>query len=415
MSEMAIVSARKARLEELAEKGSYQAQVAIRLGQEPGRFLATVQIGITLIGIAAGAFGGAVLANQIAGLLVSVAGLSAELSEQIGFALVIAFTTYLSLVIGELVPKRIALRNPERIAVLVAVPMQILARLTTPLVFILSKSSEGLLRLAGMHGSDDSSDLITDYEIVAMIQEGIQSGDFELTEQKMVQGALELDDTRIQNLLTPRTSIEWLEANATPEEIRTILEQHPHSIYPVCEETIDNVIGVVLTIDIVKQLMRGEALELRRLLRSPLFVPESVFALDLLQQLKQAHLHMALVLGEHGGIEGLITITDIIEQIIGDMGASSKQQAVQRADGSYLVDGNYPIGDLEELLKDFEMPEDEKRDYSTVAGFLLHRLQRIPEVSATFTWESYRFEVMDMDGNRIDKILIETIPQDSSD
>lgn len=409
MSELAIVSAKKAYLLEQAENGSQGAQVAIELADDPSRFLSTVQIGITLIGIVAGAFGDSVFSDDIANFVnILIPSLEAYTAE-ISFGLVVTLTTYLSLVIGELVPKQIALDNPERIATLVATPMYRLSQITAPIVWLLSRSTELISRLLGVHGK--GNDFITDFEVIAMIREGITRGEFDKVEHEMVKGALELDDKYVGTIITPRPDIIWLDVNDSEETIRDKLLQRSLTAYPVCEGDIDEVIGIVRSKDVLRQLLKGDNINLRAIIREAIFVPEMAIAANVLQQFKQSALHMAIIIGEHGGVEGILTITDIIEEVLGDLD-SQNIQVVQRTDGSWLIDGQYSIKDIESTLPNFVLPENEASDYRTIAGFVLKRIGHIPSAADVFDWHGYRIEVIDMDGRRIDKVLISRITDD---
>lgn len=409
MSELAIVSAKKARLQERLENGNQGAQTAIDLAEDPNRFLSTVQIGITLIGIVAGAFGGSALADDIAYFIQTSIPSLEPYATQIGFGLIVTFTTYLSLVIGELVPKRIALHNPERVAVLVSTPMRYLAQITAPLVWFLSKSTELITRLLGVHG--EGNDFITDFEVIAMMREGIEAGEFDTNEHEMVKGALELDDTRIREIKTPRTDIVWLDIDDGEATIRDKLSRRALTAYPVCEGNVDEVVGVIRSKDVLRRLLDEKDFNLKNMMREPIFVPEMAIAADVLQKFKRSSVHMALVVGEYGGIEGIVTLTDIVEEVLGDLDMQDVEP-VQRADGSWLIDGQYPISDIQDLFPDFELPEDENSDYQTMAGFVLKRMGHIPQAADSFKWQGYHIEVMDMDGRRVDKVLVASLSDD---
>jgi len=404
LSEIAVVSSRKSRLQEQAEAGNHNAQIALQLSNDPNRFLSTVQVGITLVGVGAGAFGGTAIAQDIAALIRTTWPALSIYADQIGFALIVGLTTYLSLVIGELVPKRIALYNPEQAAMVLARPMAWLSSITAPVVFFLSQSTTLLTKLLGVQG--DGANSVTDFEVIAMMREGIESGDFEQTEHHMVKSVLQLDDTRVREIVTPRTAISWLPIDASPETLRQHVINHTFSAYPVCGEDIDDVVGAVRSKDLLTQLLNNQEVNLQAIMHPPLFVPETVRTSDVLQQFKSSPVHMALVVGEFGGIEGLITIKDIVEEILGDLDMDDPQ-AIKRDNGSWLIDGNFPMSDMVDVLSHLNLPEDEKKDYSTLSGFIMKRLERIPETSDNFHWAGHRFEVVDMDGKRIDKVLVE--------
>lgn len=405
MSEMAVVSARKARLQQLAEQGDMSARAALALSESPNRFLSTVQIGITLVGILAGAFGGATIAEQLAERLAVVPAL-APYAETIGVAVVVLAITYLSLVIGELVPKRLALQNPERVAAIIAQPMTLLSRLAAPFVNLLSLSTDLVVRLLGVKPSQDPP--VTEEEIRLLIEQGTEAGVFEVAEQDIVEEVFRLGDRTVSDLMTPRPRIVWLDADSSPEEQWQVIAASDYSYFPLYRASRDNVMGIVSVKDIWTQAVRGQPIDLVALARPPLFVPATTPAFTLLELLRQSRQHLALVIDEYGGIIGLVTLLDVLEAIVGDLPASDEELAAytQREDGSWLVDGMLPIDEFEELLDGLELPEDERGDYQTLGGFVLARLGRIPTAGDAFAWGSLRFEVMDMDGHRVDKVLV---------
>lgn len=405
LSELAIVSANKARLQQDVEEGNQGASVAINLADDPNRFLSTVQIGITLVGIFAGAFGGSAIADDIALFLRETLSVPESIAGQLAIGLIVLLTTYLSLVIGELVPKRIALSNPEYYAAMVAPSMKRLSQISAPLVWFLSKSTEVVARLLGVQGED--TNFITDFEVIAMVREGLTSGEFNTDEHEMVKGALELDDKRVREIATPRPEIIWLNINDSEDAIRQILKETSFSAYIVADDSIDNVLGVVRTKDLLTNIVMDNKIDLRPILRDPFYVPETAIAANVLQRFKVSDVHMALVIGEYGGLEGIVTLNDIVEEVLGDLDMQDVDP-VQRADGSWLIDGQYPIIDLPGLFQDFDLPDEEKAKYHTVAGFVLKRLGRIPEAADKFDWGGYNIEIMDMDGQRVDKVLIST-------
>lgn len=407
MSELAIVSANKARLEQESENGVQGAEVALKLANDPNRFLSTVQIGITLVGIFAGAFGGSALADDISLFLIEQVSISQNFAEQISLALIVLITTYLSLVIGELVPKRIALHNPERVSSIIARPMQLLSQISAPLVWFLSKSTEVIARLLGVQG--ENSNFITDFEVIAMVREGIVSGEFDDDEHEMVKGALQLDDKRLREIATPRTEIVWLDINSSQDDIRKVLRETTFSTYIVADNSIDNVVGLVRTKDLLTNLVINDEINLREILHTPFYMPETAIALDVLQRFKTSEVNSAIVVDEYGSLAGIVTLNDIVEQVLGDIDMQDIEP-VERADGSWLIDGQYPIIEMPELLANFNLPIDELSDYHTLAGFVLKRMGRIPETGDSFTWDDYTIEVVDMDSQRVDKILITPKP-----
>jgi putative hemolysin len=402
MSEMAIVSSRKARLQQFANAGDAKARAALELANAPDRFLSTVQIGITLVGILAGAFGGATIASQIAAYINEVPAL-APYSNAIGLAIVVAAITYLSLIFGELVPKRLALNNPERIASLVARPMNLLSKFASPFVRFLSFSSETVFKILRIKPSDEPP--VTEEEIKVLIAQGTQAGIFEETEQDMVESVFRLGDRRVKALMTPRLDIEWLDINSSAAEIRRKMRESRYSRFPVGDGSLDNVIGIVKA----KDYLTLDDAELQTVLKNPLFVPETRSALQTLELFKRAHTHIALIIDEYGAVEGLVTTNDILEAIVGDIALPVNQAemyAVKREDGSWLLDGAIPIDDFKEIFSLTKLAGEDRGSYHTLAGFIMMHLGRIPADAENFIWEGLRFEIVDMDGNRIDKVLV---------
>lgn len=407
MSEMSIISARKARLQELADRGNRRARIALELADAPNRFLSTVQVGITLIGILAGAFGGATVAEKLARLLSQVPPLQ-PYSEAIALGFVVLCITYLSLIIGELVPKRLALNSPEKIAMLVAAPMRRLSAIAYPLVHLLSISTEAVLRLLGAASPSDEP-LITEEEIKVLLRQGAEAGTFEVAEQDMVERVFQLRDQHVSGLMTPRPDILWLDLN-DPLEVnrRKLIESH-HSRFPVCRDDLDNILGVINVTDLMAQALSGQPLELTSLLRRPLFIPESTAAPKVLELFKSSGTHIAIVVDEYGVTQGIVTLNDVLEVIIGDVPFADQPQetaAVQREDGSWLIDGMLPIEKFKELFRLDELPAEDRSNYKTLGGFVITRLGHIPSAADYFEWRDFRFEVMDMDGNRVDKVLV---------
>ncbi|MEH2359387.1 hemolysin family protein [Nostoc sp.] len=406
MSEMAIVSARKVRLQQLANQGDPKAKAALKLAESPNHFLSTVQVGISLIGILTGAFGGATIANRLA-IDVKRVPLLAPYSEPLSFGIVVLLITYFSLIVGELVPKRLALNNPERIASIVAIPMQALAAIASPVVFLLSASTDLILRLLGITASTDPQ--VTEEEIKILIEQGTEAGTFEEAEQDMVERVFRLGDRPVSYLMTPRPDIVWLDLDDSAEENRQKMVDSAYSRYPICQGGLDNVLGVIPVTDLLARSFRGEPLDLTIGLRQPVFVPESTRGLKVLELFKQTITHMALVVDEYGVIQGLVTLNDIMSEIVGDVPSTDGQdqpQAVQREDGSWLLDGMLPVEEFLELFGMEEWQPDERGSYQTLGGFVITNLGRIPAAADYFEWQSMRIEVMDMDGNRVDKVLV---------
>ena len=409
-AELAIVSARRHRLQQRAEQGQRAARVALRLADSPNEFLSTVQIGITLIGILSGALGGATVAQQLAPLLGRLPGL-APYGEALSVVLVVAAITFLSVVIGELVPKRLALANPERLACAMAPSMRWLSRLSAPVVHLLGHSTDALLRLLGVPSSSEPD--ITEDEIKAMLRQGADSGVFEEVEHDMVQRVLRLGDRTIKTLMTPRTDIRWLDVEESLEDnLQEVLES-THSRFPVGQGSLDACLGVVRVRHLLAARISGQPIDLEELMQPPLFVAESTRALSVLEQFKRSGIHIALVTDEFGGVEGLVTLNDLMEGIVGDLPSiedEGEPLVVTREDGSWLVDGSLDLDAFTELIDQDIFGIDQEGRYHTLAGFVMHVLERIPHEADHFEWQGYRFEVMDMDGKRVDKLLVTPIP-----
>jgi putative hemolysin len=408
MSEIAVVSARLSRLQQMANEGDQGAQTALELAGNPNRFLSTVQVGITLIGILAGAFGGATVARELTTLLARVPGL-ASYASTISFVLVVGTITYLSVVIGELVPKRIALYNAERIASLIARPMRGLSVVATPIVRLLSLTTEAVVRLLGVEGA--ASDEVTEEEITLLVEQGARTGIIEEAERDMVESIFRLGDRSLEALMTSRPEIVWLDVNASQEEIRNTVEASGHTRFPVCDGELDHVLGVLLAKKLVADCLSGRDIDLRASMQEPLFAPESMRALPALERFKQTGMHMMLVVDEYGGIEGLVTLIDLLEAIVGDIPTPAEiaePPIVQRADGSWLVDGLINIDEFQEAFDIGALPGEGR--YHTLGGFVVYMLGRLPVAGDLFGWGGYRFEVADMDGKRVDKVLLDAAP-----
>jgi putative hemolysin len=403
MAELAIVSSRKPRLKAMAKKGRKGAQTALDLAADPGRFLSTVQIGITGIAVLAGAFSGAALGGPVGERLVGL-GLSPATAQTVGFTIVIVLTTYGSLVIGELVPKQVALRSPEPIAAFAALPMLWIARATAPLVWLLDKSSGLVFRLLRL--TRDPSSKVTAEELHLVVAEAHSAGVLEEYERAIISGVVRLADRPTREVMTPRTDIEWIDADAPPEEIRRVLRESPHSRYPVAEGSVDNLVGVVQARDIVVAALEGRPLRLRDLVRSPVVVPDTMDAMDTLNALRGAEVPMAFVHDEYGHFEGVVTPADLLSALAGafasDFQGGGEMPLVEREDGSWWVSGSLPADALADRLG-LGLPED--RDYATTAGFALSVLKHIPEVGERFRFGGWQFEIVDMDGFKIDKLL----------
>lgn len=403
MSELAIVSSRRSRLVAMERRGSLGAAAALQLADNPERFLPTVQVGITLVGILAGAFGGARLSGGIAEALAQVPGIG-PLAEEIAFALVVLMITYLSLILGELVPKQLALRHPEQLAVLVARPLLWLSRATAPVIWVLSTSSALVLRLFGRH--TPAGQAVTEEEVKAMVAEGATSGAIETEERHMIERVLRLADKPVRALMTPRTELEWIDRTASPQDMAARLRASHVTRFVVADGRVDNVVGVAASKDLLDQLLAGGPLSVQAALRQPLVLPDTLSALDALERLRGDAIGLALVMDEYGSFEGVVTASDLLEAIVGELGSSGPTEstpAVKRHDGSLLLDGMMPSDELKARLELPDLPRE--GTYHTVAGLMLALLQRVPKEGDRIAWAGWRFEVVDMDGRRVDKVL----------
>ena len=409
LSELAIVSARPARLRPLADSGNKAALTALRLARDPGKFLSTVQIGITLIGIIAGAYSGASLGQPTGERLMRL-GLEADTADTVGFSVVILITTYLSLVIGELVPKQIALIAPEKLAMTMAIPMDILARVTAPVVWLLDSSSRLIFRLIGLNRS--GREALSAEELQLIFTEATHAGVIEEHERQVIAGVVRLADRPVREVMTPRTEVDWLHADATLEEIQGKLLESPHTRLPVAEGSIDAIIGIVQARDIMAAQFRAQSIDLRQLMRRTEIVPDQLDAMDALEILRLAEVPMVLVHDEYGHFEGIVTPNDLLAAIAGEFASDQEEggmpSVVEREDGSYLISGSMAADALAELL-DLSLPDD--RDYATAAGHALHVLRRLPKEGEVFLDQGWRFEIVDMDGRKIDKFLVTRLPQ----
>ncbi len=407
MSELAIVSARPARLKVAAERGSKGARTALALASDPGKFLSTVQIGITLIGIIAGAYSGARLGGPL-GERFAALGLPERFAETTGFAVVIAVTTYFSLVIGELVPKQLALRAADKIAITAAVPMALVAKITAPFVWLLDKSSSLLLRLTGVRHSGEGD--LTAEELHMIFAEATRSGAIEEDERQIMTGIMRLADRPVRELMTPRTELDSIDRKAGAEEVLAAIKDSPHSLFPVTDGSPDNVVGVVKVKDIQAVLLAGKRLQLGRLMKKAEIVPDQLDAMDALRLLQQSDVAMAMVHDEYGHLEGVVTPADLLMAIVGNfashLDAGDEPMIAEREDGSLLVAGALPADAMADRLG-IELPDD--RDYATAAGYVLSVLKHLPKEGEYFTEQDWRFEVVDMDGRKIDKLLVSEV------
>lgn len=407
MSEIAVVTSRKARLQRLADDGSPGAYSALSLHTEPSSFLSTIQVGITTIGILSGAIGESALADPFAAWL-SGFPLIAPYAQGIALTIVVAGLTYFAVVVGELVPKRLALIAPEGIASLISRPMIWLARAARPLVWLLSSSSSLLLRLTGARRKEEPP--VTDEEIRVLMEQGAEAGVFHESEQAIVSNVLRLDDQRIESIMTPRKDIYLLDLNEPDTEIRRCISDSPYTRIIVCRDGLDHIVGILRTSDLLKSALDGEPLDVEHSMRPPLYVPAGVSTTQLLENFRKARLQSALIVDEYGELQGLVTLTDVLTSIVGELPSedvNEEQDVVVREDGSWLMDGGVSVERFKSVLEiEEDLPGEEENAFNTLGGFVMHVLGRIPAVTNHFDWGSCRFEVMDMDKNRVDKVLV---------
>ncbi len=402
MSETAIVSARKPRLKKWADEGNKNAELALQLAENPSDLLSTVQIGITLVGILTGVFGGATLAEDLSGLLMNN-GVPSQFSEPIGLIVVVASITYFSLIIGELVPKNLALQNAERIATAVSTFMHRLSRIVYPFVWVLTYSTRAIMRFFGVQQTEDAP--VSDEEIAIMMQEGALAGAFEPQEPEMVSRIFRLSDRNVSSLMTPRREIAWLDVGDAPELMHKKMGDHGHSRFPVAQNNLDNMLGIIEVKKLLKNQFFNSDIDLSTMLIAPMYVPESMPAFELLERFKKERKHMALVFDEFGGLKGLVTSGDLMDAIVGDIDPPLISPIVRRSDNSWLVDGMYPIIDLLEDIELDSLPTVKGR-YQTIGGFMMAALEKVPVEGEYYDWNNFRFEVIDMDAYRVDKVLV---------
>jgi len=406
MTEMAMVSSRKTRLQNRADKGDAGAQKALDALKDPNRFLSSIQIGITLVGILAGVFGGATVAKNL-GAWLSGSSAVGHYGPAIGIGTVVVGITYLSLVLGELVPKRLALNNAEAIASFMAAPMSLLTKLAAPIIFLLSLSTNAILTILRVRHEQELSH--TEDEIKILIEESTQAGVFEKSEQDLVNRALSLGDRNVNDLMTPRPDIVSIDIEDKPEEMWEKITTSGHSQFPVYSQDPDNILGIVSIKDVCAQSVGAKGQDLQSILMQPLFVPESLQALKVLELFKQSRTHVALVVDEYGTVQGIVTLHDILEAMVGDLPSAASagdSSVVLRKDGSWLIDGLLSIDKFKEVFHIDAMPQEDMGLYHTIAGFMLFHFNKIPSTGDHFEWAGLQFEVVDMDGNRIDKVLV---------
>jgi putative hemolysin len=412
LSELAIVSSRKTRLKVMAESGRSGARAALDLAEDPGRFLSTVQIGITLVGILAGAFSGAALAEMLGAILESY-GVRPLVAQPLSYFIVISIITYLSVVVGELVPKHLALQNAEGIACIVARPMRTLSRAAAPVVWLLDYSTRMVIKLFGGEQGQDSS--VTEEEIKSLVAEAATAGVIESDERRMISAVLRLGDRPVRSVMTPRTDVCWIDLDDPEADIRVALATAPHSRIPVARGAVDNIVGVLQLRELIGPAMVGGPLNIEEKLRVATILPDTLDALDALQMLRQADVPMAFVHDEYGHFEGIVTPADILDAIAGAFKTGEPEEepaALRREDGSWLIAGWMSVDEMAEALG-IALPE--KRDYQTAAGLVIDELQHLPVTGERVKAFGYKFEVVDMDGRRIDKLLVTLLPQEDAD
>jgi putative hemolysin len=404
MTEAALLAVRKARLQQRVNEGDTKAAIVLKLVGNPNQFLSVIQIGITLIDVLTGAVTGATVAVMLSRFFENIP-LLAPYKDSIGLALGVLIITYFSIILGELVPKRLAIQDPEKVASQFAQPMLLFTKLLSPVVRFLSFSTNLVLRLIGIRPSTEPP--VTEEEIHVLLDQGTQAGVFDEAEQDMVAGVFRLNDRRVYSIMTPRTEILWLDVRDTPDKILKKLAEGPYSRFPVCQGSLDNVLGIVKARELLTRSLAGDPIHLKECLSPALFIPETTFASRALEIFKESNKELVLVIDEFGGVTGLLTINDVIEEIVGDIEVG-EPQVTQRQDGSWLLDGMLDIDEFKELFHLGLLPNE--ADYETLAGFVMTSLGKIPQAADRFEWEGLRFEVVDMDARRVDKVLVTTLP-----
>jgi putative hemolysin len=400
MSEASLLASRKAKLQQMANEGDTTAASALSLLKNPNIFLSTIQIGITLIGVLSGAVGGATIAKALAVSFQTMPYIG-PYGESIGIGIVVIVITVLTIWLGELVPKRLGINSPERIAKIVVGPMILISTIFSPLVKLMSGATELVLKLFGVNPTNEPP--ITEEELQVLIDQGTQAGIFEEAEQDMVEGIFSLGDTRVYSVMTPRTEIVWLDVNDKMEEILQKIGGSPYSRFPIRQGSLETIIGIVKSRDLLLATLSHTEINLKNLAKPAYFIPETMLASRALEVLKKNNTEMLLVVDEFGGVQGLMTINDILEEIVGDM-EGEEPQATQRQDGSWLLDGMLGVDEFKEIFNLNELPHES--EYETLSGFVMTSLGRLPQTADHFEWNNLRFEIMDMDGRRVDKVLV---------
>ncbi|NRF70373.1 HlyC/CorC family transporter [Aquincola sp. S2] len=409
MSEMALTASRKARLAVMVEAGESGAQVALDLHDHPTKFLSTVQIGITSIGVLNGIVGDAAFSKPLAAWLQATFPIGHAVSTVSATALVVVIITFLTIIFGELVPKRLGQMYPETVARLVARPMEWLSAATRPFVWLLSICTETTLRLLGIREAPSRS--VTEEEIAASLEEGLETGVIEAQEHQMVRNVFRLDERQIGSMMIPRAEITWLDIHAPMDELLALMAEHGRSRYPVCRGGLDDVVGVIEARSMLQPLARGGQPDIGALMQPPVFVPETLSGMELLEHFRNTSAELVFVVDEYGAVQGVISVRDVLEAIAGEFSTPSAEDAwaVQRADGSWLMDGLIPVPELKDRLELKELPEEDRGRYNTLAGMVMLLLGRLPRTADVVEWEAWRFEVVDLDGKRVDKVLVSRI------
>ncbi len=414
MAELAVVSVRKAKMQKYLEEGNENAQIVIDLLEDPNEFLSTVQIGISLIGVLTGAFGGVTLAEPLSKLISFI-----PYNEPISVIIVVVVTTYLTLVVGEIVPKVIALNNPEKVSLKVAKSMVILSKISKPISFILAKSSRFLLWILRIENRND--DIVTEEEIELMIKEGIEDGTIEQEEENIIKRVFKLDDQKVESIMTPRNEIIWIDLDDTKEINKVKIMESKRSIFPVAHGELDDFMGVVQAKDILSLMFSDINFDITEIIKESLVVSENLETLELLKEFKenQEYVHMALVVDEFGSVEGLITLNDLLKGIVGDIPGideDDEPKATVRDDGTWLIDGRFGIDNFKELFDiDESFPDEEEDGFTTIAGFILSISGTLPAINDKYQWKRFCFEIVDLDGHQIDKILVTDLGEDYID
>ncbi len=406
LAEIAIVSARRVKIQKAANEGDSRAEVALELMDEPNQFLSTVQLGMTLVAIVTGALGGSTLSEPLGAFLSTYI----PYSYQISMIIIVVLSTYFTIIVGEIVPKRIAMNEPENMALKSAKAMRLINKLCSPVVYILDLTTAVCLKI--LRADKIEEDVVTEEEVKLLIEEGIEDGTIEKEEESIIKRVFNLDDQKVDMIMTPRSEMIWLDLEDSDEENQEKIIESKRSIFPVASGELDDFIGVVQAKDILSEMFQGSKQSMEEIIKNPLVVPENMPSMELLKEFKnnRQYVHMALVVDEFGSVVGLITLNDLLEGIVGDIPGideTDDPKAIQRKDGSWLIDGRFSIEDFKELFEiEEDLPQEVEDGFTTIAGFILSFLGKIPETEESFDWENYNFEILDMDGNHIDKILV---------